>query len=163
MKKYLVLLLVCCSLLILDNSLVPFIGIRGYYPSLLYIFVICFSLIHGLNDAVILGAVSGLLQDIYFYDVIGINAFINLIACVLAAKGGENFIKKKILIPILAVFTLSLFKGGMIDIFMHFFHVEINLKLIIYRAVYNMVLTLIVYKSIFKFSNVELMANSRRF
>lgn len=42
----LIIVLISILLLILDNSLVPFFAIKGAYPSLLFTFVIAYSLVN---------------------------------------------------------------------------------------------------------------------
>ena len=97
MKRF-IIVLISILLLILDNSLSPFIAIKGVYPSLLFIFAIAYSIINGKKEAVFIGVVSGLLQDIFFFNGFGINALVNMLCCLFAGLVGEgiwrnNFIK----------------------------------------------------------------------
>ena len=94
MKKW-VLILISVVLLILDNSLMPFLAIRGAFPSLLFTFAIACSIVSGRKEAVTIGVISGLLQDIYFYEGFGINSLINMLICLLAAIIGENIYNEK--------------------------------------------------------------------
>jgi len=99
MKKYLMLFFISILLLVGDNTLMPFIGISGAYPSMLFIFCISFSFYADLNEVIFIGCVSGLLQDIFFIDVIGVNALINILLCLSVAYVGKNFIKSKFAPP----------------------------------------------------------------
>ena len=89
MKK-IVVILISIFLLVLENSLLPNYPIMGSYPSLLFIFAIAYSIIYGKNEAIFMGVISGILQDIYFVKGFGINSLSNLLLCFLAAKIGEN-------------------------------------------------------------------------
>ena len=86
MKKW-VLILISLVLLILDNSLIPFLAIKGAYPSLLFVFAIAYSIINGRSEAVVIGVISGLMQDIFFYNGFGINALINMLTVICHHRG----------------------------------------------------------------------------
>ena len=66
MKKW-ILFLISLVLLILDNSFMPFLAIKGAFPSLLFVCAIAYPIINGKKEAVFIGVISGLLQDIYFH------------------------------------------------------------------------------------------------
>ena len=89
----LIIILVSIGLVILDNSLVPFFSINGAYPSLLFTFAIAYSLILGKEKAVFIGVVSGVLQDIFFFNGFGVNSLLNLLLCIFASLIGAGIIK----------------------------------------------------------------------
>lgn len=93
--KRVILILISILLLILDNTFAPFISIKGVYPSFLFVFVISYSIINGTKEAVIMGVISGLLQDIFFFNGFGVNALANMICCVIAGVVGEDIWRKK--------------------------------------------------------------------
>ena len=109
MKKW-ILFLISLVLLILDNSFMPFLAIKGAFPSLLFVFAIAYSIINGKKEAVFIGVISGLLQDIYFYEGFGVNALINMLICLLAAFIGENIYREKKLIPTISMILLYMLK-----------------------------------------------------
>jgi len=49
MKKW-ILFLISLVLLILDNSFMPFLAIKGAFPSLLFVFAIAYSIINGKKE-----------------------------------------------------------------------------------------------------------------
>lgn len=154
MKKW-VVILISIILLILDNSLMPFIAIRGAFPSLLFIFAISYSLINGGREAVIIGVLSGFLQDIFFYNGMGINLLSNLLLCIFAAFIGENIFKNKKLIPVLTMLIVSILKVLLVYLFMKINGDKININIALMSAVYNMVVMYFVYKSILKLCDEE--------
>ena len=58
MKKFIVVL-ISILLLILDISFLPFLAIKGIYPSTLFVFAIAYSIINGKEEGVFIGVVSG--------------------------------------------------------------------------------------------------------
>lgn len=157
MRKYLVFIIISCLLLVVDNTLTPYISIAGYYPSLLWAFVLCYAWVGDISDAISLGVISGILQDIYFYDVMGINTLTNIILCSLICYLGRNFIKEKILVPIVLIFLASILKGVTVFIVMKILGVNINNTVIIYRSIYDVFVAVFMFNAVNKLSKVEFM------
>lgn len=144
MKKIFVIL-ISIFLLVLDNSLLPNYQIMGSYPSLLFIFAIAYSIVCGKNEAVFIGVISGILQDIYFVKGFGINSLSNLLLCFLAAKIGENILKGNKIVPVLSTLVLSIIKGFFVAIILRLFNQSINYSATILAACYNSIIMIIVY------------------
>lgn len=149
MRKW-ILVLISIVLLILDKSFMPFLAIKGAYPSLLFVFAIAYSIINGKKEGVIIGVLSGVLQDIFFYSGLGINSLINMLLCVIAAEIGENIYKEKRLIPVIASVILYLIKVVSIGIIMNLIDVKINVKVGILTALYSAIIMFLSYKSIYR-------------
>lgn len=162
MKNW-VVILVSIILLILDNSLMPFLAIRGAFPSLLFIFAISYSLVKGGTEAVIVGAFSGILQDIFFYNGMGINSLSNLLLCVLAAFVGENIFKNKRLIPVLTMVIVSIIKVGVVYIFIKVNGNDINIRMALLSSVYNAIVLFFGYNFVLKLCDKEYKKSSWRF
>lgn len=162
MKKW-VVILISIMLLILDNSLMPFIAIRGAFPSLLFIFAISYSLINGGSEAVKIGVLSGFLQDIFFYNGMGINLLSNLLLCVTAAFIGSNIFKNKKLIPVLTMLIVSILKILLVYLFIGINGGKININMSFLSALYNMVIMYFGYKSVLRLCDKDNMGSLWRF
>ena len=149
MKKKLILGAILILFAILDNSLIPFIAIKGVYPSFLFVFIVSYSIIKDKWEAIWVGVFAGILQDLYFTNVFGINSLINMFVCLIAAEIGLNIIKSKILIPVISSFLLSIFKGAFIWIIAYFLKMNISYNLIAFNSIYNGIITIIVYKLVY--------------
>jgi len=144
MKKW-ILIIISLVLLILDNSLMPFLAIKGVYPSLLFTFAIAYSIINGKSEAVFIGVISGLMQDIYFYNGFGINALINMLICLLAAFIGENIYREKKLIPVISMALLYILKVFSIFVLLKLAGKTINIEVGIYSSIYSAVVMFLGY------------------
>ena len=162
MKKW-VLIIISLVLLILDNSLMPFLAIKGAFPSLLFTFSIAYSIINGKNEAVFIGVVSGLLQDIYFSSGFGINALVNMLICLLAAIIGENIYREKKLIPIISMALLYLLKIFSIFIVLKFVGKTINIEIGIYTSIYSSVIMFLGYNFVLRLYDNNYRKRSWRF
>lgn len=157
MMKKILLIVICILLFIVDNSIMPFFGIAGVYPSLLFVFVILVSTINGYWDAVILGSISGILQDVYFTHVFGVNALINLLLCVLAAYIGDTIIKNRILIPVGTVAGLTAVKFIIILLLGSSLAINMAIENGVIMTVYNFVMAIVMYSWVVKVSDRNLM------
>lgn len=152
MKK-IYLVIISIVLLILDTSLVPFFGIKGIYPSLLFIFAIGYSIINGKEEGVIIGIISGVLQDIFFFQGFGANAFVNMWVCLLAGVVGEGIWREKKLIPLVSIFGASVLKFIGMFLIMSLFDVTVDIKRGIFFGIYNAVIMIFVYGRLYKMCN----------
>lgn len=163
-KKLLYIFLILITLLILDNTIIPMFSIKNIYPSSLFVFIVCYSIISGYEEGIIIGIAAGLLQDIYFPGVFGINMLTNMLICVLGAKIGESIFKEKSIIPILSTFLLSMLKSIIIFILLILLKKNNNfLSLIPYKGIYDMVLTIFMYKITLRFCESKIIKKEWRF
>ncbi|EEH99177.1 rod shape-determining protein MreD [Clostridium tertium] len=162
MKKW-VLILISLVLLILDNSLIPFLAIKGAYPSLLFVFAIAYSIINGRSEAVVIGVISGLMQDIFFYNGFGINALINMLICLIAAIIGENIYREKKLIPVISVILLYLLKILAVFTIFKLMGRSINIQVGMFTALYSSVVMFLGYDFVLRIYNIEYKKRSWRF
>lgn len=162
MKKW-VLILISLVLLILDNSLIPFLAIKGAYPSLLFVFAIAYSIINGRSEAVVIGVISGLMQDIFFYNGFGINALINMLICLVAAIIGENIYREKKLIPVISVILLYLLKILAVFTIFKLMGRSINIQVGMFTALYSSVVMFLGYDFVLRIYNIEYKKRSWRF
>ncbi|WP_297634073.1 rod shape-determining protein MreD [uncultured Clostridium sp.] len=150
--KRVITIIICILLLIIDNTVAPFLAIRGAFPSLLFTFAIAYSLINNEREAVFIGIVSGLLQDIFFGGVFGVNALTNMLICLICAYIGRSVFKRSKLVPIVTIFAMTILKHLAVYAIFHVMHYEVSLSGIIYNAIYNSIIMLIGYRLVFKFS-----------
>ncbi|OFI07228.1 rod shape-determining protein MreD [Clostridium acetireducens DSM 10703] len=148
---------------ILDNTCVPFFAIKGFYPSLLFVFVICYSIINESWEGIWIGVTAGLLQDIYFNSSFGMNLFTNMIIGIIAGYIGKNIFKQKGLIPIVACFFLSILKGLLILVILYINKISISFASIFFSSIYNMIIGIFMYKFMYKLCEKPYMQRKWKF
>lgn len=126
-------------------------------------FAVCYSIIAGSWSAVFIGVLSGLLQDVYLTNGLGINMLINMLICLIAAEIGKTIFKDKSLIPIISSFFLSILKGILMFAILYIVKQYTDGKLILYISIYNMIVTIFMYKKVYKLSNVDFMMKNWKF
>lgn len=128
------------------------------------VFIISYSIINGYKEAIIISVLAGAFQDLYFSNIIGINMLTNMLICVLAAKIGNSIFKEKPIIPIFSTFALSFLKNVMVFGILYLTDtVNLNLSVILYKSVYNMILAIFIYKITFRFSETKAIKKEWRF
>jgi len=163
MKKILTVVFLCILFLILDNTLMPLFKINGTYPSLIFTFALCYSVVSSPKDAVIMGVFSGALQDVYFFNGFGINMLSNMLMCVVATNIGKNIFIEKSFLPIVSSFLLSIVKGIMVFCILFLVNQHTSIGLIFYHAIYNAVVCIFMYKFTYKLSQKEHMKTEWKF
>ncbi|WP_040210713.1 rod shape-determining protein MreD [Clostridium polynesiense] len=158
-----ILVLLSIVFLIIDNTVMPFFSINTYYPSILMVFAICYSIINDKWDALSIGVISGLLQDIYFFRGFGVNALVNMIICLIASQIGENIFKEKKLIPVVAAFFLTTLKYLMVYVILYVTKVQTHIKGVFYIGITSMILALLMYKRVYKLSQKNYMKKDWKF
>ncbi|MGE5629074.1 MAG: rod shape-determining protein MreD [Solirubrobacterales bacterium] len=149
MKKVIVLVLLSILFFVVDNALMPFIAIRGIYPSVFLIFCILYSIQNGKWEGMWLGVFCGLLQDFFFSNIFGINAFLNMGVCVAAGIIGTKIFKEKKLVPVACCFALSLIKGMLMMLFLNYYGVYIDITRVFFVSVYNMIISIFMFKYVY--------------
>ena len=163
MKKIIITGLLILLFLILDNAFMYFIGIKKYYPSLLFVFAIAYSLLNGKEKSMFIGIVSGMLQDVFFFNGFGINSLLNLLLCLLASSIGAGIVKNKRLIPVISIFFITLIKYIGIFIIFYLLNVEIHLSKSIIMSIYNSIVMFFVYKIVMNIYDDEYSKQRWRF
>ena len=163
MKKIFITGLLIILFFILDNTLIPFLAINNYAPNILFVFIICFSIINGKWQGLWVGVFAGILQDIFYYNAFGINSLLNMLVCLVAGEIGVNIFKNKRLIPMLSTFGLSIVKGFGIFVILLVLGRHTDIKNVLYCAIYEMVICLIIYKSIYKLYHKNFMRKDWKF
>lgn len=150
MKKIIILILLSLLFFILDNILMPFIGIRGVYPSILMVFCILYSFQNGKWEGLWLGVFCGLLQDIYFSNAFGINVVVNMTICLIAGEIGTKIFKERKLVPVLSCFLLTLLKGAAIFLILYCYGTYMDFSRVFLVSIYNMVISFFMFKLVYK-------------
>lgn len=163
MKRILTVVFLCILFLILDNTLMPLLRVNGVYPSLIFTFALCYSIVSSPKEAVIIGVFTGALQDIYFLNGFGINMLTNMLMCILAAKIGKSIFIEKAFLPVISSFVLSLTKGLIVFSILFLMKQYTQMITIVYQAIYNFVIFIFMYKFTYKLSQKKYMIKEWEF
>ncbi len=153
---YLIISFVSVLILVLQGSFIAFFLIDGIMPDLLLILVICLAFLWGEKRGVAVGFIAGMLQDIFFGPALGFFTLSKLIPAYLAGLVSREIYTDQVIGPMLAVFFGTILHE-MISFFLvgffwgHEFPMEYYMEtLFLPQAIYNLILTLLIYPLIYK-------------
>lgn len=163
MKKILILFLLSILFFVVDNAFIPFFSIKTVYPSLIFVFAICYSIASGSYKGLWMGIFTGILQDIFFLDIFWVNTLVNMIICVVAGFIGNSIFREKKFIPVISCFFLSILKGILIFIILWLSGVGMNVVNVFFISLYNMVVCVFMYRPVYNLCKENYMESEWKF
>ena len=151
---------------VLQSTTSEYIEILGVVPNLTIIIIVSFAVLRLEVEGAIVGFFAGLLQDLFFGNVIGLNAFLYMLIGYMCGKPFKDFYKENYLLPVFLVSGGTFFYNFSYYILNFFFRGRIvflqYLRLIILPEIfYNIILTLPIYGIIY-FINTKLERYEKR-
>ena len=136
---------------IFQSTLLPYMSVFGVLPNTSIIIIVIIALLKGRKVGSIVGLSMGLLQDIIFSPVIGVNGFIYFFIGYLVGMTESRLSKDNILIPFIMTAAATIGYHLFYYLFMFFLAYNINFsaffkKTILLEMVYNSLLSILVYK-----------------
>lgn len=108
MKKYIFNISIIIFLLIFQLTLPIFFPSLNLIPDFILIYIVIRAIIFGAQDAMIYGAVGGLLQDVFITSFIGLFTPVKTEVAFLSALLSGRFFPENLLIPPLGVFLATI-------------------------------------------------------
>ncbi len=153
--SYLIVTFITVLILVLQGSFLSFFLVDGIMPDLLLIMVICLAFIWGENRGVIVGFIAGMLQDFFFGPALGFFTLSKIIPAYLAGLASRGIYTDQVIAPMIAVFLGTILHELVSYLLVGFFWGH-EFPLAYYlenkflpQAIYNLVLTLLIYPLIF--------------
>lgn len=153
---------------ILEATLFQFLRIGGIKPDFVIIMIISYAILEGSAYSAAIGLVSGLIFDVLYGKVLGINAFSYMITGYLMGQAHENVFKDSILPP-------ALFNFAGVFLYQHLYFMmmyltgnllhdgiaysSILIRIILPQSIYNAVLGAIIYRYYLHLNDKKFMQN----
>lgn len=158
MQRYLFQAAVLIGTFIIQIVVVPHINLSGAQPDLILVVVVCFALTEGLIYGAASGFGGGFLEDLLQAKYMGFNMLIKTVVGAIAGIFKDYGPKEGILIPLVAVFSASVFSQVMMALMAFLFGETVVFKsifnwLIIPTALYNVLFTPFIYPAVVKIVN----------
>lgn len=154
--------------IILEATLFQFLRIDGIKPDFVIILIISYAILEGGAYSVAIGLVSGLLIDILYGRVLGINAFSYMITGYIFGQARENVFKDSILPPVLFNFVAVIIYQHIYFLIMYLtgnllhegiLYSQILFRIILPQGIYNAVLGTVIYRYFLNLNNKRFMQN----
>ncbi|MEE3393114.1 MAG: rod shape-determining protein MreD [Lachnospiraceae bacterium] len=151
MKRYISAFFLILFLFLLETAVLKRIFPSGVMPDLLLSATCIYALLYGRGPGMFAGVMSGLLIDIMFFDVIGINALIYLLIGYTCALFRKYYSKNDIVVPFIVLASADLVQLTLFYVFSYLLRgrlaflsylVNIIIPDLIYTAVFGMLIVL---------------------
>lgn len=153
--RYFIIAIIVLVNFIIESTILQHISIFGVVPNTSLIIIVCISILTGKKTGSVLGLLLGFLQDMFFYDVIGVHALIYFLIGYTIGLTDKKVFKENLFLPF--VFTaLSTITFHMIFyVFMYFQSISIDLirfikNIVIIESIFNSILSVFFYKQFLK-------------
>ncbi|NLC65552.1 MAG: rod shape-determining protein MreD [Clostridium sp.] len=161
--RFITLVLISIILFILDLTLIPFFTISGAYASLLFIFASIYVISDEYDYALILGLVTGFLQDIYTPYGFGLNIFLNIIIFIIFVRIGKSIKRDKKFINILVVSLGQAIKYLIVYAVYKIYSISSDFNAIVPIFLYSLILSFIIYNMVEKFKRIPFIKREWKF
>lgn len=167
MKKLVISGLILLNV-ILEATLFQFLRIQGIKPDFVIILVIAYAILEGGAYSAVIGLASGLLIDILYGRVLGVNAFSYMLTGYLLGQAHENVFKDSILPP-------ALFNFAGVFVYQHIYflimyltgnllhdgisYTNILLSVILPQGIYNAIVGAVIYRYYLHLNDRKFMQN----
>lgn len=154
MRYFIIAIIVLVNFLI-ESTILHHLSIFGVIPNTSLIIIVCLALLAGKKTGSVLGLVLGLLEDILFYDVIGVHALIYFIIGYLIGLTDKKVFKENLFLPFFFT-SISTFAFHIIYyVFMYFLSINVDFislmkNVVIIETILNSLLSIIFYKQFLK-------------
>lgn len=97
--------------LILESTVLNYLKVAGVKPDLLLVFVIFTAILHGHFQGAKIGFVFGLVEDLFLGKYLGLNALSKMLTGYLIGLGENKVFKDNLFIPVIGLFSATLFNN----------------------------------------------------
>ena len=155
MKRKVVTFLLIIACFLIQSTVWPLLPFGTVTPNFLMVLTVSFALMHGSRSGVLTGFVSGLLVDIMYGSLIGMNALLFMLAGYLTGKVYQVFFDDDIKAPLLLV-GISQFCYGIIYYIIQFIFGTRHefgaymLKAFLPELIYTLIITVLIYWIFYK-------------
>lgn len=159
MFNYFLIILILIINFIFQTTILPNFTIAGVAPNTALILIIIVALLKGKYKGAFIGLAAGLLQDMFFSKIIGINALIFFLIGYIAGMLDNRTFKQGLIVPFITI-VISTFSYHIIYyMFMMFLSRDVSfffmIKNIVFKeAIYNSIIFIFLYNQSIKYSKV---------
>lgn len=154
MRRPIVITLLVILHFILQTTIFHYFEIRGILPNTTVILIVSYSLLRGKNEALAVGLLCGLLQDIFFGYGFGFYTALDLVLALIISLGQKNFYRENYLFPMIVCVLATICYETVIFFFGLLTQGQMNLpaylwNLLLPECVYTAVATIPLYRLLF--------------
>ncbi|HIT88819.1 MAG TPA: rod shape-determining protein MreD [Candidatus Merdenecus merdavium] len=153
MKRKITIAAMIIICFILQSTIFHTLAVGSIKPNLLIILVSSFGFMKGKKEGLIIGFICGLLIDIFYGSVVGLNALIYMYIGYLNGFFSKIFYDEDIKLPMILITASDFLYGFLTYVFLFLLRGRLNFgyylsKIIIPEIVYTVLVTIVLYRII---------------
>lgn len=157
------LVVTAIALLLVDLVVLPFFAFGGVFGSMLFTFFALFALQDDVKDALMLGALTGFLQEIYFPYGFGMHLLTNIFLFLALSRIGETLKENRRLVSLTLVVLAQGTKHVVFLSVLFLFGVRGDFASVPTLMAYTAVLALLLYSRVRSFRNIPFIKKEWKF
>lgn len=168
MRRYSFISIFSVFIILIQQAVVSKFNILGVGFDVVFVFVICFSLVRDEVECVVLALLCGIIRDSFFPSIFGINTVVYLVTAFTLSQMEKRIYKDAIIIPAISAFSLTIVKGLLYFAYFYIAAIKFNfiyylVNVILLESIYNSIVSLIVYRVVKKISVMRIMQRDWKF
>lgn len=163
MMRKLLILLTAVFLLLIDQTILPFFSVYGSHGSLMFAFFGLFALLTDFEDAVLVGLITGVLQDIFFPYAFGLNTMLNMLLFLGLSRIGLTLKEGRKTIPVLFVTLAQGIKTLIMIVVLLLFGIRGNYFSVLITPAFTLIMAMFIYRVVISFSRIPIIKKEWRF
>lgn len=165
--RFFILIIIILFNFFLQGSIIPNFSILGVVPNTALLIVISIALFKGPYYGGFVGLIIGILQEIVFSPILGINAFIYFFLGYSVGLIEDKLTRDNIVIPVLLAIIATVFYNFAYYVFIYFLSYDINFSavvqdILLVELILNGIIAIPIYKIFSKIYRAPTMSFNRR-
>lgn len=167
-KRYILIFFLAILLNILQIGMISSISIFGVSFDLVFVFIVCYSLLREDVECVVLALICGLVRDSFYPEVFGLNTIIYISAAYILCHIEKKIYKDAVLIPMISTFIATIYKGIFYYSLLYAVSIRYNfvghfLYVVPIEAILNSIASIIVFKLVSRINRLKCMHQEWKF
>lgn len=153
--RYFIITIIVLTNFLIESTVLHHLSVFDVTLNTSLIIIVCLALLAGKKTGSVLGLVIGLLEDIVFYDVIGVHALIYFLIGYLVGLTDKKVFKENLFLPFVFTFVSTIAFHIVYYVFMYFLSINIDFinlikNVVVIEAIFNSLLSIFFYKQFLK-------------
>ena len=163
-RRYIAAAVAVIFIFILQSTLFKAVSLANITPNLLVILTSSIGFMRGRKEGMFTGILSGILIDLFYCDVFGVNVLIFMYVGYINGIFNKNFLPEDVRMPLIIIGASDLIYCGAVYVLRFLFRSKLGLwgyfiSIMVPETVYTVLLTIILFKPIYsvisKFDEIE--------
>lgn len=151
LRKYSIFLLLAMMLCILQQAIFSRIEIFSHSMDVVYVFLVCFSLLMDDLDSFIFALMCGLLRDSFFPYIFGLNTILFITSAFIISHINRRIYKDTLFIPVFVSLGATIFKGLIYFSYLFISSIRFDfmshtINVLVYESLINAALSIVLFR-----------------